>query len=114
LSDDEEISDKPRRRGLGRGPLLFVNSAAPIEGDPSRPQRDRHNRGVVWWFGKKLYLGGDNTHVRRLFNLLAYPVGRSHTLADIKRELDGFEADRTLGYAQAEVKRADDRLRKSG
>jgi len=50
---------------------------------------------IAWCVGKRIYLGHD-TQVSRLFWLLASPVGRAHTLAEVQRAIDGIETARDM------------------
>ena len=43
----------------------------------SQPEPDLHDKRVVNWFGKRLYLGAENTQVARLFRLLLERLGHA-------------------------------------
>ena len=109
------FDDRPRRRGLNQGPLLYVIPAAPFgaDDDPTLPQEDERDPTAVYWFGKRLYLGG-NTHVRRLFELLTSNIGYSFPLREVQRAIDGFETSEDVGDCSNEdIKKADARMRKA-
>lgn len=113
MDDNDDFSDKPQRRGLQKGGLLFVNSAGGVNNqDPTLPQVDKVDDGAVWWFGKRIYLGRD-TQVRRLFDLLTERIGSSQPIAKCQRAVDTFETSRGLGQSADDIAKADQRLRKA-
>ena len=77
-----------------------------------QPEVDPHDDRVVYWLGKRLYLGRDS-QVSRLFWLLAEHVGRPHDLSEIQRLLDGFETSDRIGSSEEEIKKAMQRVRKA-
>jgi len=86
----------------------------PEAGDAGRldvPIVDRHDDRVVWWIGRRLYLGRD-TQIARLFWLLAKPVGRAHTLGQVQRAVDGMETSAHVGSGPEDIAKAGKRMRK--
>lgn len=63
-------------------------------------------------FSDEPYLG-DDTQVSRLFWLLASPVGRACTLAEVQRAVDGLETARDMDLTGEEYKKASQRVRKA-
>ena len=78
--------------------------------DAGGPTEDPHDTRKAVWAGKRIYLGND-TQVSRLFWLLAKPVGRAATLAEVQRAVDCMETDRESD--PEEVKKAGQRIRKA-
>jgi len=74
------------------------------------PQEDPHDTRKAIWAGKPIYLGTD-TQVSRLFWLLAKPVGRACSLAEVQRAIDVFETD--SDRPSDEVRKAGQRVRKA-
>jgi hypothetical protein len=74
--------------------------------------RDEHDPRIAWCMGKRIYLG-DDTQVSRLFWLLASPVGRACTLAEVQRAVDGLETDRDMDPTGEDYKKASQRVRKA-
>jgi len=77
--------------------------------DAGGPMEDPHDSRKVVWAGKRIYLGND-TEVSRLFWLLAKPVGRARSLAEVQRAIDGMETDRDSRPDY--VRKAGQRMRK--
>jgi hypothetical protein len=75
-------------------------------------RRDEHDLRIAWCVGKRIYLGHD-TQVSRLFWLLALPVGRAHTLAEVQRAIDGIETARDMDETGEEYQKASQRVRKA-
>jgi hypothetical protein len=87
-------------------------SATTRSADNASIFRDEHDPRIAWCVGKRIYLGAD-TQISRLFWLLASPVGRACTLADVQRAIDGFETMREEGSDDGEFKQASQRVRKA-
>jgi hypothetical protein len=62
--------------------------------------------------GKRIYLG-DDTQLSRLFWLLASPVGRANSLAEVQRAVDFQESSEEVGTEDAEIQKSHQRLRKA-
>ena len=75
-------------------------------------RRDEHDVRIAWCVGRRIYLGHD-TQVSRLFWLLASPVGRAHTLAEVQRAIDGIETARDMDETGEEYQKASQRVRKA-
>jgi hypothetical protein len=75
-------------------------------------RRDEHDLRIAWCLGKRIYLG-DDTQVSRLFWLLASPLGRACSLAEVQRAVDGFETGRDMDPAGEAYSKAGQRLRKA-
>ena len=60
----------------------------------------------------RIYLG-DDSQISRLFWLLASPVGRACSLAEVQRAVDGLETTRDMDPTGEEYKKASQRLRKA-
>jgi len=100
-----------RRRSRRRKPNSPPPKAEAEDlGDVGGPTKDPHDNRVARWAGKRIYLGND-TQVSRLFWLLAKPVGRSMTLAEVQRAIDGMET--TRDRPPDEVRKAGQRVRKA-
>lgn len=79
FEDDRSVRLKSNAYGDTR-PYLRTNT-----GDrPGSPQRDELAKGVVWWFGKRLYVG-NKTMLYDLFHLLADHPGRWHSVTEIEQ-----------------------------
>jgi hypothetical protein len=74
--------------------------------------RDENDPTIAWCIGKRVYLGND-TQVSRLFWLLASPVGRAHSLAEVQRAVDLQESSRNIGTEEAEIRKSHQRVRKA-
>ncbi|MBD3291351.1 MAG: hypothetical protein GF393_00395 [Armatimonadia bacterium] len=98
VGDDDGGTHTPRKE---------PEPAAP---DLGGPEPDPYDDRKVVWFGKRVFLGGD-TQIRRLFWLLARPVGSAHRQGEVQRAVDGMETDRADDPEEA--KRADQRVRKA-
>jgi hypothetical protein len=61
---------------------------------------------------KRIYLGND-TEVSRLFGLLASPVGRACSLAEVQRAVDLQESSRDVGSEEPEIQKSHQRIRKA-
>lgn len=79
-------------------------------GDVGGPTEDPHDTRKAVWAGKRIYLGND-TQIARLFWLLAKPVGRAASLAEVQRAVDGMETDRD--GRPDDVRKAAQRVRKA-
>jgi hypothetical protein len=77
--------------------------------DAGGPVEDPQDTRAARWAGKRIYLGND-TEVSRLFWLLAKPVGRAASLAEVQRAIDGMETPRD--YRPDDVRKAAQRVRK--
>jgi hypothetical protein len=75
--------------------------------EAGRPVVDPHDTRKAVWAGKRIYLGND-TQISRLFWLLAKPVGRAASLAEVQRVVDGMETDRD--GRPDDVRKADQRV----
>lgn len=75
-------------------------------------RRDEHDPRIAWLLGKRIYLG-DDSQISRLFWLLASPVGRACSLAEVQRAVDGLETTRDMGPTGEEYKKAGQRVRKA-
>ncbi len=73
---------------------------------------DEHDPRIAWCVGKRIYLG-DDSQISRLFWLLASPVGRSCSLAEVQRAVDGLETTRDTDPTGEEYSKAGQRLRKA-
>lgn len=65
-------------------------------GVPGLIREDEHDPAVAWVNVKRVYLGHD-TVTSKLFWLLARPLARKCSLAEIQRAFDGFETSRDMG-----------------
>jgi hypothetical protein len=74
--------------------------------------RDENDPCIAWCIGKRIYLGND-TQVSRLFWLLASPVGRSRSLAEVQRAVDLHESSLNVGTEDAEIRKSHQRVRKA-
>jgi hypothetical protein len=74
--------------------------------------RDENDPCIAWCVGKRIYLG-DDTQVSRLFWLLASPVGRARTLAEVQRAVDLQESSREVGTEESEIRKSHQRVRKA-
>lgn len=98
---------KPSEPGPNTG-----GTSAPGDGNKyDVPQIDEYDDRVAWWIGKRIYLGRD-TQVARLFWLLAKPVGRARTLAEVQRAVEDMETNADAGSTPEEIEKAAKRLRK--
>jgi hypothetical protein len=106
------------RQKLSRGELpIQAGDAAPERQQTTPPEdvgirRDEHGPRLAWCMGKRIYLGKDS-QIGRLFWLLASPVGRARTLAEVQRAIDGFETERDEDASDAGFKQAGQRVRKA-
>jgi hypothetical protein len=73
---------------------------------------DEHDPRVAWCVGERVYLG-DDSQISRLFWLLASPVGRACTLAEVQRAVDKLETTRAMGPTGEEYKKASQRVHKA-
>lgn len=94
---------------IGNMPTMRV---ATRSADDASIFRDEHDPRIAWCLGKRMYLG-DDTQVSRLFWLLASPVGRACTLAEVQRAVDGMETTRGMDESGDEYKQASQRVRKA-
>jgi hypothetical protein len=102
---------------IARGDLSVQGGSAALEADPKPPsdagiRPDEHDPKIAWCLGKRIYLGHD-TQVSRLFWLLANPVGRACSLAEVQRAVDGMETTRDMDATGDEFQRASQRVRKA-
>lgn len=74
--------------------------------------RDENDSCIAWCMGKRIYLGND-TQVSRLFWLLASPVGRARTLAEVQRAVDLQESSLEVGTEKGEIRKSHQRVRKA-
>ena len=74
--------------------------------------RDENDPCIAWCIGKRIYLGND-TQISRLFWLLASPVGRARTLAEVQRAVDLQESSREVGTEESEIRKSHQRVRKA-
>jgi hypothetical protein len=74
--------------------------------------RDENDPCIAWCMGKRIYLG-DDTQLSRLFWLLASPVGRANSLAEVQRAVDFQESSEEVGTEDAEIQKSHQRLRKA-
>ena len=74
--------------------------------------RDENDPCIAWCMGKRIYLG-DDTQVSRLFWLLASPVGRARTLAEVQRAVDLQESSIEVGIEEGEIRKSHQRVRKA-
>jgi len=106
------------RQKLSRGELPILASDVSPERRQTTPpedigiQRDESDPRFAWCMGKRIYLAKDS-QISRLFWLLASPVGRARTLAEVQRAVDGFETDRDLDSDEDGFKQASQRVRKA-
>jgi hypothetical protein len=106
------------RQKLSRGELpIQADEASPERQRTTPPEdvgirRDENDPRFAWCMSKRIYLGKDS-QIGRLFWLLASPVGRARTLAEVQRAVDGFETNRALDAEDDEFKQASQRLRKA-
>ena len=106
------------RQKLSRGELpIQAGDASPGRQQTTPPEdvgirRDEHDPRLAWCMGKRIYLGNDS-QISRLFWLLASPIGRACTLADVQRAIDGFETERDEDASDAGFKQAGQRVRKA-
>jgi hypothetical protein len=89
---------------------------------PGLPQDDESDPRVVWWFSKRIYLGGkpkarylagktppERTRLWKLFDVLVYPPDRWHSVSEIHERVFGSSLD---GAPRAERERAVLRIRR--
>jgi hypothetical protein len=106
------------RLKIARGETPIQNGSPSPARQPTRKaedasiRRDEHDVRIAWCVGKRIYLGHD-TQVSRLFWLLALPVGRAHTLAEVQRAIDGIETTRDMDATGEEYQKASQRVRKT-
>lgn len=74
--------------------------------------RDENDPCIAWCMGKRIYIG-DDTQVSRLFWLLASPVGRARTLAEVQRAVDLQESSCMVGTEECEIRKSHQRVRKA-
>jgi hypothetical protein len=100
----------------GETPILSASHSpvrrATRKAEDASVRRDEHDVRIAWCVGKRIYLGHD-TQVSRLFWLLALPVGRAHTLAEVQRAIDGIETSRDMDATGEEYQKASQRVRKA-
>jgi hypothetical protein len=72
------------------------------------PEPDPQDARYALWVGKRIYLGNDS-QVGRLFWLLAKPLGRAASLAQVQRAIDGMETP--SDYRPDEVRKTRQRVR---
>jgi hypothetical protein len=86
---------------------------------PGLPQPDEYNPGVAWWGSKRIWLGdkpkgryrrevapGEKTQLWKLFELLARPPGRWHSVSEIHERVFGSSV------SKADMKRAAQNIRR--
>lgn len=89
---------------------------------PGLPQEDLYDPRVVWWFSKRVYLGGkpkarylagrtppEKTRLSKLFDVLAYPPDRWHSVSEIHERVFGKGLS---GVSKAERERGVQRVRR--
>jgi hypothetical protein len=103
-----DFPDGQQRFRLGHGRVPFPWAGCRI----FRIRRDEYDARFAWCMGKRIYLGKDS-QIGRLFWLLASPVGRARTLAEVQRAVDGFETGRDLESDNDGFKQASQRVRKA-
>jgi len=86
------------------------NAEARDDDEFGGPQTDPQDERVVYWLGKRLYLGKD-TQIARLFWLLAKPVGRPHDLGEVQRAVDRMETHADVESSKKQIRKAQQRLR---
>ncbi len=74
--------------------------------------RDENDPAIAWCIGKRVYLGND-TQVSRLFWLLASPVGRARSIAEVQQAVDLHESSLNVGTEEAEIQKSHQRIRKA-
>ncbi len=62
--------------------------------------------------GKRVYLGAEHTQVAKLFRLLAFPIGRACSMADVQKAVDGMVTAAEFRNSDDEVRKAFARVRK--
>jgi hypothetical protein len=102
---------------IARGDIPVQGGSDVLQDDAKLPEdagirRDEHDPKIAWCLGKRIYLGHD-TQVSRLFWLLAKPVGRARSLAEVQRAVDGMETTRDMDATGDEFQRASQRVRKA-
>ena len=104
------------RYKIARGETPIQAGEPPPPRQPTRSAEDaairpdEHDPRLAWCMGKRIYLGAD-TQISRLFWLLASPVGRACSLAEVQRAIDELETPRDA--AEGEFKQAGVRVRKA-
>jgi hypothetical protein len=93
----------------GNKPTVRARNRSP---EDAGIRRDEHDPRIAWCLGKRIYLG-DDSQISRLFWLLASPVGRACTLAEVQRAVDGLETERDRDPSGEEYKKASQRVRKA-
>ncbi len=88
------------------------SEASPEDGAFGGPQSDPYDTRTASWMGKRIYLGND-THVSRLFWLLASPPGRARSLAEVQQTIDGMAISESAGCSDEDVGKALLRVRKA-
>lgn len=106
------------RLKIARGETPIQCRDAPPERQQTTPpedigiRRDENDPRFAWCMGKRIYLGKDS-QIGRLFWLLASPIGRARSLAEVQRAVDGFETDREMDSDDNGFKQASQRVRKA-
>jgi len=108
-----KFDDDPTRQADGAPDASEVSSdtQSPATDEMGLPQTDPLDERAVYWMGKRLYLGGNDTQIGRLFWLLAKAVGRSHELGEVQRAVDGMETHVGVQSGKDEIRKAQQRLR---
>jgi hypothetical protein len=102
---------------IARGDMPAQSAGDALQADPKPPdeagiRRDEHDPKIAWCIGNRVSLGHD-TQVSWLFWLLAKPVGRARSLAEVQRAVDGMETTRDMDATGDEFQRASQRVRKA-
>jgi hypothetical protein len=103
----------PARKAVGPAPTPAPEQSPPskTEGveyaDAGGPTPDPYDSRKAVWAGKRIYLG-DDTQISRLFWMLAKPVGRAASLAEVQRAIDSMETPRD--GRPDDVRKADQRV----
>lgn len=107
--DDDDFDDRPRSNRAKADFRPYSTTAEASGLYPDSPQRDKYNKSIAWWFGKRIYLGND-TQAGRLFWLLAEKPGIAHSYREMRDVIDGED---TIPASPNEWKKADERFRKA-
>lgn len=108
FDSDDDVSDIRKRQS--RSPLLLTTTGKPLNASDSSPLTDSYDDRIVWWFGKRLYLGR-KSRIRRLFELLANPPGKTRRLSEVQLAVDGSVTQDYLGMTADDIRKADQRIR---
>ena len=124
-SREESVGDTLLSAEVDRaGDVMDTSEQSGLSGQEpigSQPETDLYDKRVVNWFGKRLYLGDENTQVARLFRLLSKRLGHACPWDEVRNTVFGDatnerprEVEQVKQHVRQVVSKLRDRLAEHG